>query len=270
MKKVVNLFFLFKTTFTFFFLMGFLFMLVSCLGMKARLKEAESHYEYGIMYLQNGKFTLAYNEFNKAVNLNPKDARAHNGLGLTYYFQGKFTQAVQEYEQAIQFDSLYADAYNNMAASLAKLEQWAEVIKYADKALAITTYATPEFAYYNKGLAYYHLNEFEKALAEFESSLEFDPNYIDTQYQLGLTLFQLRLYSRAVETFRQVLQLLPMPKEGSNDPLLIDSHYYLGLSCFHQNDKEGALKAFQKVIELDPAGSRTKEAQKYLDTLKMK
>ena len=183
--------------------------LVGCHGMKVRRQEAESHYEYGILYLQNGKYNLAQREFQKAGELNPKDYRLYNGLGLTYYFQGKFSFAIKEYEKAIKLNPKYPDAYNNMASAYAKLKKWPKVIHYTEKALSFSSYTTPEFAYYNKGIAYYHLGEYEKAQTELEISLELEENYIDPHYQLGLTKLKLQLYSGASEEFQKVIQCSP-------------------------------------------------------------
>jgi len=244
--------------------------LAGCHGMKARLRQAESHYEYGMLYLQNGKYNLAYREFEKARKLNPKDHRLYHGLGLINYFQGNFSSAIREYQRAIDLNQTYPDAYNNMAAALAKLEQWPEVIQYADKALAVPSYATPEFAHYNKGIAYFNLGEYERARIEFEISLELDPTYIDTHYQLGLVLLKLASYSRAADAFEMVLQLIPMAGEGQDNSLVVNSHYYLGLSRFENNEIERAVGEFQKVIELAPESERAREAFQYLNTIKMK
>jgi len=244
--------------------------LAGCLGTKARLRQVESHYEYGMLYLQNGKYNLAFREFEKARQLNPKDHRLYHGIGLINYFQGNFSSAIREYQKAIDLNSTYPDAYNNMAAALAKLEQWPEVIQYAEKALAVPSYATPEFAHYNKGIAYLNLGEYERARTELEISLELDPQYIDTHYQLGLAFLELTLYPRAAEAFERVLQLIPMAREGQGDSLILDSHYYLGLSRFKNNEKERAAGEFQKVIELSPESKRAREAFQYLNTIKIK
>lgn len=244
--------------------------LSGCQGIKARRQEAESHYEYGILYLQNGKYNLAQREFQKTKELNPKDYRLYNGLGLTYYFQGKFSLAIQEYKRAVKLNPKYPDAYNNMASAFAKLEQWPQVIEYTDKALAIPSYVTPEFAHYNKGVAYYHLGEFEKAQIELEISLELDQNYIDPHYQLGLTLLKLKLYSGAAKEFQRVLQLLPITGEEQKDPLVLDSHYYLAISYYYNNQKDQAVKEFQKLIKLAPESGRALEARQYLNKIEIK
>ena len=244
--------------------------LVGCHGMKARRQEAESHYEYGILYLQNSKYHLAKREFQKAGELNPKDYRLYNGLGLAYYFQGKFSLAIKEYEKAIKLNPKYPDAYNNMASAFAKLKQWPKVIHYTDKALSILSYTTPEFAHYNKGVAYYHLEEYEKAQTELEISLELEENYIDPHYQLGLTKLKLKLYSGASEEFQKVIQLLPMARDKQGDPLLVDSRYYLAVSYYYSNQKNLAAKEFQKVIEFAPESDRAQEARQYLSKIEIK
>jgi len=263
-KKIIHLGFMGFVTWT------AALYLVGCHGMKARRQEAKSHYEYGILYLQNSKYHLAQREFQKAGELNPKDYRLYNGLGLTYYFQGKFSLAIKEYEKSIKLNPKYPDAYNNMASAFAKLKQWPKVIHYTDKALSILSYTTPEFAYYNKGVAYYHLGEYEKAQTELEISLELEENYIDPHYQLGLTKLKLKLYSGASEEFQKVIQLLPMARDKQGDPLLADSRYYLAISYYYSNQKNLAAKEFQKVIELAPESDRAQEARQYLSKIEVK
>lgn len=235
------------------------FVLGGCQGMKARLQEAENCYEYGLLYLHNGKYNLAFGEFEKARKLNAKDARIYNGLGLTYYFQAKFPQAIEEYQKAIALNREYPEAYNNMAAALCKKEDWPDVIRYADKALSVSSYTTPEFAHFNKGQAYYHLKEYKKAQAEFETSLELDANYADTHYHMGLTLMELKQYAQALKSFQKTLELLTMSEGGQEDPLVIESHYSLARAYLLNNQQGLAAKEFQKVIELAPDSARVKK-----------
>jgi len=247
-----------------------LFGLGGCQGMKARLQEADNHYEYGLLYLRNGKYNLAFGEFQKAEKLNPKDARIYNGLGLTYYFQAKFPEAVQEYKKALSLNSEYPEAYNNMAAALAKKEEWRDVVLYADNALSISSYTTPELAHFNKGVAYYHLKEYEKAREEFETSLELDANYADTHYYLGLTQMEQKQYASAIKSFQKSLELLSLAEGGQEDPLFIESRYYLALAYLQNRQNDFASKEFQKVIDLAPDSARAQDARQYLNTLKMK
>jgi type IV pilus assembly protein PilF len=253
------------------FFLAVLFGLTGCQGMKVRLQEAENHYEYGLLYLRNGKYNLAFGEFQKARELSAKDARIYNGLGLTYYFQAKFPEAIKEYQRAIELAPGDPEAYNNMAAALlGKKEEWTKVIRYADKALSISSYATPEYAHFNKGVAYYHLKEYEKAQAEFETSLESDSNYADSHYYLGLTLLELKKYPAAVNSFQKALELISMSEGGQDNPLLIDSHFYLAIGYLQSRQNDLAVKEFQKVIDLAPGSARAQDAQQYLNTLKMK
>lgn len=247
-----------------------IFGLGGCQGMKARLQEAENHYEYGLLYLRNGKYNLAFGEFQKARELNPKDPRVYNGMGLAYYFQGKFPAAIQEYEKAIRLGPEYPEAYNNLAAALGKEEKWSEVIRYADRALTIPSYTTPELAHFNKGLAYYRRGEYGKARTEFETSLELDTNYADTHYHLGLTLLELKQYSSAARSFQKALELLSMSEDAQNDTLTMECRYHLALACFQNKQNDLAAREFQKVIDLDPDSTRARDAQGYLGRLKMK
>jgi len=247
-----------------------IFGLGGCQGMKARVQEAENHYEYGLLYLRNEKYNLAFGEFQKARELTPKDPRVYNGLGLTHYFQAKFPLAIQEYQRAIELNPQYAEAYNNMAAALGKKEAWSEVIRYADKALSVSSYTTPELAHFNKGVAYYHLKKYGEAKDEFETSLELDSTYADTHYHLGLTLMELKQYASASKSFQKALELLTMAEGGQDDPLFIESRYRLAMAYLQNRQNDLAAKEFQKLITLAPDSAQAQEAQQYLNTLKMK
>ena len=246
----------------------FILFLEGCQGAKAPRQKSARNYEYGILYLQSKKYNLAQRQFQRAKELNPDDSRIYNGLGLTYYFQSKFNLSADAYQRAIKLTPDYPDAYNNLAATLAKQSKWMKVIEYADKALSFSFYKTPEFAHYNKGVAYYNLQEYQRALKELEISLELDPNYTDTHYQLGLTLFHFKKYSRATEVFQRVLQLTPITSsELLKDPLMLDARFHLALSYYHNKQKKRAEKEFQKVTELAPDSPQSQEAQKYLNSL---
>jgi len=53
------------------------------------------------------------NDFNKAIELNPKDEVAYYNRGNTYRTLGNYQQAINDYNKAIELNPKDADAYCN-------------------------------------------------------------------------------------------------------------------------------------------------------------
>lgn len=62
---------------------------------------------------------------------------------------------------------------------------------------------------YTKGLSYVQEKNWEKAVSEFSSLQEKDPEWEDAQYYLGLSLNQLKEYEKASAILRKLLQTNP-------------------------------------------------------------
>lgn len=84
----------------------------------------------GRQALEQGQYSTAINEFQKALNLNPRNADAFYNLGASYYALGKQTknaqwtqQAEQLYRQAISFNDQHVDAHRGLAALLIETNQ---------------------------------------------------------------------------------------------------------------------------------------------------
>jgi len=85
----------------------------------------QQHNIAGRQAFESGQVARAINEFQKAINLNPRNANAYYNLGATYYALGKkernpqwIGQAEQLYRQAIRLDDRNTDAHRALAALL--------------------------------------------------------------------------------------------------------------------------------------------------------
>lgn len=91
---------------------------------------AQRHNAIGSKALEQGQFTTAVNEFQQALNLNPRDADAFYNLGASYYAMGKQTknaqwtqQSEQLYRQAISLNDQHVEAHRGLAALLIESNQ---------------------------------------------------------------------------------------------------------------------------------------------------
>jgi len=92
------------------------------------------------------------------------------------------------------------------------------------------------FALLNKGWT-------DKAIAQFQAALSFNPRYADAHNNLGLAFFRKGWTDRAIEQYQAALK---------SDPDQIDAHYNLGLAFFRKGLADRAIEQYQAAIELNP------------------
>ncbi len=90
----------------------------------------QQHNVAGRQAYETGQFTVAVNEFQKAIQLNPRSADAYYNLGASYYAMGKqsrneqwLKQSEQLYRQAIALNDQHVDAHRGLAAMLIETGQ---------------------------------------------------------------------------------------------------------------------------------------------------
>lgn len=103
-----------------------------------------------------------------------------------------------------ELDVIFSD---NRARDLVREGQFRDALEYFSRSIRYN----PENAlvYYNRGLTYYKLSEWDHALADYTAALELNPQYTDAFYNRGLTYMQKKEYQNAVSDFNRVLQLDP-------------------------------------------------------------
>lgn len=67
----------------------------------------------GSCYSELGENALAVQDFNKAIQLQPKWPEAFYQRGFSYFAAGQSRLAIQDFDQTILQDSTYAEAYLN-------------------------------------------------------------------------------------------------------------------------------------------------------------
>ncbi|MFT7630787.1 MAG: tetratricopeptide (TPR) repeat protein [Mariniblastus sp.] len=91
---------------------------------------AQRHNTIGRQAFEQGQFSTAINEFQKALSVNPQSADAFYNLGASFYAMGKqskneqwLKQAEQLYRQAIAANDQHVDAHRGLASLLIETNQ---------------------------------------------------------------------------------------------------------------------------------------------------
>jgi Flp pilus assembly protein TadD len=72
-------------------------------------------------YADLKQFEKAIQDYNQAIELNPKDARVFNNRGTAYADLKQFEKAIQDYNQAIELNPKDARVFNSGSNSMAWL-----------------------------------------------------------------------------------------------------------------------------------------------------
>jgi Flp pilus assembly protein TadD len=134
---------------------------------------------------QDAEAVLALQE---AVRLDPDLAEAHFRLGLGYESLGKRDEAEAEYKKAVEAYKKYfeenendndAEAHYAFGQTYANLGQFSEAIRQYKEATKLKE-DDPDM-FYDLGVAYTKLAQYDAAAAAFSKSLEIDPDYYRAQ-----------------------------------------------------------------------------------------
>jgi len=122
--------------------------------------------------------------FNKAVALNPNYANAYHWHSEMYSIDHRFDLAIRESKKAILLDPYNLTINNQLVKNLIYSGDMLGAVEQMQKSLMLdTTYAV---AYYNFGLAYLGLKQYEKARANFILAIRHSPGDMRFPAALGL------------------------------------------------------------------------------------
>lgn len=91
-----------------------------------------------------------------------------------------------DYESDFRIDH----TYNVSSCAFFDLEDFKKAIADFTKELEISP--ADEYAYYNRGRAYHDLKEYEKAKTDFTKAIEIDPSFEDGYFDRGCAYFELK------------------------------------------------------------------------------
>ncbi|MEZ7893032.1 MAG: tetratricopeptide repeat protein [Candidatus Wallbacteria bacterium] len=264
-----------------------------CFDAKVNLDEKKA-----AMYLD-----MAIQNFNKAIEIDPKYFKAYCELGKIYS-DVNYDKAVQYYDKAIELNpaalQIYYDRGNSYQAKKDyenAINDYSEAIKLKiDSPEMNSTYSE---VYNNRGYSYYQKEKYDDAINDFTEAIKLNPKYAEAYYNRGIAYNMKKNknnsaadYENALKDFGSAITLKPDYYEayyrrgnaymdkGANDAAIKDyskaieinpnySNTYnaRGVALEFNNDNAGALKDYGKALELDPKNS---SARHNLNTLNEK
>lgn len=224
-----------------------------------RINVAEAHYKVGISHLNENELQLAYIEFQKAVEVNPKGKKAYYAIGHIFFVQENYTEAAEAFKKALRVDKKYSDAHNYLGMVYERLRNHELAVMHFKRALQNPQYVTPEKAHYNLGRNYVQLGKIDEAISEFQASVRVAPAYAPGFNALGKALVRKEHYGEAVKAFNNALKI---------SPNIAEARFFLGESYLKTGSADLAAEEFKQVIQIAPDSEMARSAQKKLESLR--
>jgi tetratricopeptide (TPR) repeat protein len=201
----------------------------------------EARSNLGAALFQRGDVDDAVAQYKKALEINSNYAQANYNLGLALFQKGQVDDAIGQYKKAVKINPYYPEAHNTLGNALFQKGQLGEALEQFQKALEIN----PNYvnAHYNLGNALFQKGQLDEAIAQFQKAVEINPNYVDAHYNLGNALYQRGQSDEAIDQFEKALRI---------NPTYVDARSNLGVVLFQKGQLNEAVAQFQKAVEINP------------------
>jgi len=191
-------------------------------------RKAYENYERGYLSYKSGNFEEAVNYFKSSILANSDFKEPHYYLALSYYKIGDLDNSISQWEEVIKLDS-----FDNTAKHF--LNNCLEEKKYGRETLK----------YFNTGYDYYLKGEYDKAIEEFNRSLDYNPEFEEARQFLSRSYYQLNQMDEYREEREKATQL----KTGGVEEKA-EEHYKLGYEFYSLKDYIVAIEELKKALDI--------------------
>ena len=205
--------------------------------------KADEFYRAGNNSIESGDYSKAIENFTKAIDLNPKDARyfynrsigyrytrrydlaisdvdktlelspnlPNPTLAEVYYTKGTLYQEKGDYEKALDFlnravllDFRRAEFFNNRANTYRFLKNYDKALADFDRSLQIKEYA---LTYYNRGALHDEKGDNDGAISDYSRAIELSPTYAEAFNNRGLSFQKKGSFDLALQDFAKAISI---------------------------------------------------------------
>lgn len=201
-----------------------------------------AHINLGNAYEKKGLNAAAFEEYQKALSIDPNDADIYNNLGIYYNKMNLFEDAIQHFIKCLNINPKHPRAYNNLGVVFTKQRRLDNAIQVFREAISINP-LYPD-AHNNLGIACYRKGLMNEAEREFRLAISIEPYHAEAHNDLGILYNDRRLFDEAIREFEMAVQIKPN---------YANAHMNLGAVILkHRKDKDKALFHLKESIKIDP------------------
>lgn len=178
-------------------------------------ERARIHTELGSSYYEIGKFGVALQELNEAIQADPKYVAAYNTLGLVHMALKEDDKARKRFEQALRIDPNDSDVNNNYGLFLCDRKQEKESVKYFMAAIRNPLYSRVEDAYVNAGICSRRAGDNASADEFFQRALKLKPDDARALINLAQLKYTRGDLQESKANLTRYMQIVAAPDAGT-------------------------------------------------------
>ncbi|XP_010543807.1 PREDICTED: probable UDP-N-acetylglucosamine--peptide N-acetylglucosaminyltransferase SPINDLY [Tarenaya hassleriana] len=177
-------------------------------------RNVEAHIGKGICLQMQNKGRLALDSFSEAIRLDPQNACALTHCGILHKDEGRLVEAAESYQKALMANPSYklaaeclAVVLTDLGTSLKLAGNTQEGIQKYYEALKIDPHYAP--AYYNLGVVYSEMMQYDSALSCYEKAALERPMYAEAYCNMGVIYKNRGDLETAIACYERCLSVSP-------------------------------------------------------------
>lgn len=226
-------------------------------------------------YIKNNRLQEAYEQISRALQLDSTKAAFHLTMADIYYASSRVYNAKESLEKALRVEPGHPEA----SMRLAELHF---ILREYDASVALLNMVLQKdkknaTALFMRGMVFKENTDTARAIRDFQSAIEADPDYYNAYMQLGM-MFQLRNDPASEGYFTQAIRIKPESEEAlygralwyqdhgkldkaiqdytailQSNPRNKDAHFGLGyIHHIHLQVYAEAIRHYSGAIQADP------------------
>jgi tetratricopeptide (TPR) repeat protein len=174
-----------------------------------------AHDGLGQFQLDHGRLDEAIDQFQIALNIDPKYPMARTNLGIALAKKGRVDEAIAHFQTVLGDYPNDAKTHENLGTALAQKGELQSAIAAYEKALSIQPLYPS--AHYNLGMALDDSGRIDEAIAHYQQAVQEDPHFAEAYYLLGNDLFRTSHIDDAIAAYERALQRRSVYPEVENN-----------------------------------------------------
>ena len=198
------------------------------------------YYERARWNLSLKKLSVAENDIRKALSIDSTKAEYYLTLADITFARMNLPGSEGAFKKALALDNNNIEAHLKLSELYLYLKKYPESISEANEALRIDKKRAK--AYFIKGFVYKETKDTLRAISNFQTCIEQEPNHFDAIIQLG-NLYATHNDPIALEYYNKALKLQPHS---------VEALYDRGLYFQNTGDIEKAVNDYNELLKVNP------------------
>ncbi len=203
-----------------------------------------AYFVKGLINLREEQYEDAHRNFNKALEINANYKPAITGKIETFFKENDLRKAENFANEAINRFPDYGDFYYHLGKILIKRNRYERAIEAFNKALESYVEVHPFDILLNRADAKQNLDMLEEALLDYNEAIMMNNNKSIVYHVRGVVHYKLKQYEKAIADFERSIEIVK--QDETHNTVNSNTYYNLGMSYLRIEDRISACQNFHK------------------------